>query len=510
MKLILKIPGTVLSGLIIIILLLVPSILHSQTEDGKVHLPDSFSEPYVKISKIEVTGNKKTKEKIIIRELDFKPGDSLFSKLDKDEYAFGSGQKRISRSDSSELSLRMRYSRENIINTKLFLEADLYLEQIEGGEYKLRIDVKERWYFWAFPILQLDYPNFNDWLSDPDLSLLTMGLFMSHNNLWGLGHQASMKAFGGSSQGVALGYLVPWVGKGQKIGLLLGGRWRKSTVVEYGSLQNERQMIFDKGSMENYDFITTLKFRPTLYNYSKVRLTASNVRISDSLYNFTLDESIASFLPGELQNITYMTLYLEYLYDSRNSHAYPLKGLYLKGFIEKQGLGIIGHEVDYFNYGVDMHFYQEINSRWYVAEMFKFLTSSSANIPYYFKQNLTSGDDFIRGYDYYALRGDNMVYFRSNLKYNVIKPNVKEPRKEKNKDSKFRSIPYAFYINLIADAAYMRDEFYGQYNPYNNKFLYSWGLGVDFITYYDLVLRFEYVFTNIRTNGFYFGFGMPI
>lgn len=497
-------------GLIISLIALTPTILSGQTKDGALHLPDDFSTPYVEITKIEITGNKRTKEKIIIRELDFKQGDSLAVGIHKSAYAVGKGQKRFSRTDSSEVSLRLRYSRENIINTKLFLMVDLYLEEIEDDNYKLKINVQERWYFWAFPILQLDYPNFNDWLRDPDLSNLTMGLFASHNNLWGLGHQASVKAYGGSSQGVALGYLVPWVGDGQKIGLLLGGGWRRSSVVEYGSLENERQMSFEEGSTQNFHFVSTLKFRPSLYNYAKVRLTASNVSMTDSLYSLTLDESIASYLPANLQNIYFMTLYMDYLYDSRNSHTYPLKGSYFKGFVEKQGLGIIGHDVDYFNYGVDMHFYQEINDRWYVAEMFKLLTSSGENIPYYFKQNLTSGDDFIRGYDLYALRGDNMYYFRSNLKYNVIKPAVKKARKEKDKDSQFKNVPYAFYLNLIADVGYMRDNKYGQYNPYNNKMLYSWGLGIDFVTYYDMVLRFEYVFTNIQSHGFFFGFGMPI
>lgn len=505
-----KISSPFLLGLIISLISLTPSLLSGQTDDGELYLPDSFATAYVNISKIEVTGNERTKPQIIIRELDFKMGDSLLTTHLNQALSFGSGQKRVSRKDSSEVSLRMKYSRENIINTKLFLEVDVFLEEMEGEDYKIRIDVKERWYFWAFPILKLDYPNFNDWLADPDLSYLTMGLFSSHNNLWGLGHQASIKIYGGSSQEIAMGYLVPWIGKGQKIGLLLGGNWRKSTVVEYGSLQNERQMIFDKGSVINYNFLATLKFRPNLYNYAKVRLIGSNVSISDSLYNFTLDESIASYLPTGLQSVSFMTLYMEYLYDSRNNHAYPLKGQYLKGFVEKQGMGLIGHEVDYFNYGVDMHFYQMINDRWYVAEMFKALTSSSENIPYFFKQNLTSGDDFVRGFDYFALRGDNMVYFRSNLKYNVIKPAVKEPRKEKNKDSKFRNVPYAFYLNLIADAAYMKDEFYGQYNPHNNKLLLSYGVGLDLISYYDLVLRFEYVFTNINTHGFFFGFGMPI
>ena len=498
------------SVLIIFIYTFTCDRLMAQTKDGEIHLPEEFSVAFVKISQIEITGNKRTKEKIIIRELDFNPGDSLatYERGTASDVLFG--QKRFSRKDSSELVMRMNYSRENIINTRLFLEVDLYLEQIEGSNYKLLINVNERWYFWAFPIIQLDYPNFNDWLQDPDLDYLTMGLFTSHNNLWGLGHQASFKGFLGSSQGVGLGYYIPWVGHGQKIGLLLGAGYRNSAVIEYGSLDNERQIMFEQGSMQNYSFVSTLTARPGLYNYSKIRITANHLQISDTLYTVTQDESLASFLPEGQHSINFISLYVEYKYDSRNSHAYPLKGNYLKGFVNKIGMGILSHDVDYFYYGVDMHFYQQISERWFTAEMFKMVTSSSENIPYFFKKNLTSKVDFIRGYDYYALRGDEMYYFRSNLKYNLIKPNVKEARKEKHKDSKFRNLPYAFYLNFIADAAYMKDDFYGEYNSYNNKMLYSWGLGLDFVTYYDMVLRFEYVFTNINSHGFFFGFGLPI
>ncbi len=498
------------STLTIISFTLLSTRLMAQNMDGEVHLPEEFPVAFVKISQIEVTGNSKTKEQIIIRELDFHPGDSLATFEGGEGASMEFGQKRFNRKDSSEVVIRMKYSRENIINTKLFLAADLFLEQIEGQDYKLHIDVNERWYLWVFPVIQLDYPNFNEWFQDPDLSQITQGLFMSHNNLWGLGHQASMKAYLGSSQGIGLGYLVPWVGKGQKIGLLLGAAYRNSTVVEYGSLDNQRQITFEEGSMKDYSFLSTLTARPGLYNYSKVRLSAHHVQISDALYNRTLDESIASFLPEGTQDIDFMSLYIEYKYDSRNNHAYPLKGQYMKGFVHKHGMGILSHDVDYFYYGVNMNFYQQISDRWYTAEMFKLVTSSSENIPYFFKTNLTSREDFLRGFDYYALRGDEMYYFRSNLKYNVVKPNVMKARKEKYADSKFRNVPYAFYINLIADAGYMKDDFYGDYNPYNNKMLYSWGLGVDVISYYDMVLRFEYVFTNLKSHGFFFGFGMPI
>jgi hypothetical protein len=46
--------------------------------------------------------------------------------------------------------------------------------------------------------------------------------------------------------------------------------------------------------------------------------------------------------------------------------------------------------------------------------------------------------------------------------------------------------------------------------PITIKLLMIRGLGIDFVTYYDLVIRFEYAFTSTGTNGFFFGFGMPI
>jgi len=102
-----------------------------------------------------------------------------------------------------------------------------------------------------------------------------------------------------------------------------------------------------------------------------------------------------------------------------------------------------------------------------------------------------------------------MYYFRGNIKYELVKPKVRKPKKG-NKESKFKNIQYAFYVNFFSDVAYMKDDFTAESNTLNNDLLYSWGLGLDLISYYDLVLRFEYSFTSIGTSGFFFGFGMPI
>jgi hypothetical protein len=330
-----------------------------------------------------------------------------------------------------------------------------------------------------------------------------MGLFFSHNNLFGISHQTSLVGYVGKSYAAAFGYRIPWIGQGKKTGLTFGAAYENLYTVEYGSFENKRQMLYESNSRQTAKIFGVINSRPGLYSYWKVKLLGEWVSISDSLYS--LDTNYLA--KGKKSNLTF-NLYVDYAYDSRNSKSYPLYGNYLSAFVHKIGLGIIARDVDYFFYGINMHFYQKLSERWYVAEMFKLVNSSGEDHPYYYQLNLGHKKDYIRGYDLYTLKGDQMYYFRSNIKYELVKPSIKKA-KQGQEDNKFKNLQYAFYLNAFADAGYVTNKF-TENNPYNNKLLFSWGLGLDFVTYYDLTIRFEYAFTSIGTNGFFFGFGMPI
>jgi outer membrane protein assembly factor BamA len=491
----------ILFSVTIFLMLTLPLATIAQNKDGAIHVPDTLDFPYIKITSIVITGNKITKPPIIIRELDFKMGDSLatFKKGEKVNFS----DRNYYPGDSSELRLRMNYSRENLINTKLFLTVDLTLKQIDGKQYNLIIDVNERQYWWVFPIAKLNAPNFNEWLRNVYWSDLSMGVFFSHNNLFGLSHQTSVIALAGKTWAVALGYKIPWIGKGKKVGLTLGAGYENSYNLEYASVENKRQMIYANNSSQNVTLVAKLALRPGLYNYGSINLTGNYIRISDSV--FKLD---SNYLAGKKKENTTLSLYVDYYYDSRNSHSYPLKGNLLRVFINKVGLGLISKDIDIFYYGIDFHFYQTIGRKWYVAEMVKAENQAGENAPYYYQLNMTHGKDFIRGFDLFTLKGDQMYYCRNNIKYELVKPSVKKV-KEGQEKNKFKAIQYAFYLNAFADAGYVVNNFTTN-NPYNNRLLFSWGVGIDFVTYYDLVVRFEYAFTSINTNGFFFGFGMPI
>ena len=116
--------------------------------------------------------------------------------------------------------------------------------------------------------------------------------------------------------------------------------------------------------------------------------------------------------------------------------------------------------------------------------------------------------DYLRGYEYYVIDGHNYGTFKTNLKYQLIKPNTIDFNYFKS--DKFDKLYYAFYVNAFFDAGYVKDNLYFLENSLNNKWLYSYGLGIDFIGYYDMVFRFEVARNRMSEIGVFFHYFAPI
>ena len=95
------------------------------------------------ISKIIITGNKITKESIILRELSFKKGDLIdISKLEKIE-------------DESKV---------NLTNLNLFNFITIS-NTVKEKKIIISIEVIERWYIWPYPILEISSQKVNIYIS---------------------------------------------------------------------------------------------------------------------------------------------------------------------------------------------------------------------------------------------------------------------------------------------------------------------------------------------------------
>jgi hypothetical protein len=77
-------------------------------------------------------------------------------------------------------------------------------------------------------------------------------------------------------------------------------------------------------------------------------------------------------------------------------------------------------------------------------------------------------------------------------------------------NTNFEKFHYGFFLNFYLDAGYVIDQKYASMNPLSNQLLYGTGLGLDFVTFYDKVIRFEYSLNKDLEHGFFLHFIKPI
>ncbi|MBL4704391.1 MAG: hypothetical protein JKY54_07710, partial [Flavobacteriales bacterium] len=128
-------------------------------------------------------------------------------------------------------------------------------------------------------------------------------------------------------------------------------------------------------------------------------------------------------------------------------------------------------------------------------------------IPYVLQKGL-GYKNYIRGYEYYVLDGNHYGVFKSNIKYELIPKKthvlsfIKNPR--------FNKFYYALYLNIFGDIGYVQNNFSAHMNSLANQWLSSIGVGLDFLTYYDTVFRFEFSLNKQSESGFFLHFTQPI
>jgi hemolysin activation/secretion protein len=76
------------------------------------------------------------------------------------------------------------------------------------------------------------------------------------------------------------------------------------------------------------------------------------------------------------------------------------------------------------------------------------------------------------------------------------------------KFKQFNKIPLALYPNFFADMGYVHNR-YSQENKSKlaNRILAGTGIGLDIVTYYNLVVKFSYAMNDLKQKGFIFNIG---
>jgi outer membrane protein assembly factor BamA len=435
----------------------------------------------VRVGDISISGNKITKKNIITRELPFNSGDTINIKY------------------IGEVALR---SQQNIFNTQLFIyDSVKYAVDANAGIVNFDIKVKERWYIIPAPIFEIQDRNFNQWWRTKDLFRINYGLALGWNNVTGHRDNLDLIIRRGYSEKYGIAYSFPYINKAQTVGLNFAYSYGRNNEVAYTTENNILFFYRDykKYMREQHEAKIGVSIRNHLYQRSTVELLYNELHINDTIKKLNPD-----FFGDKRTKIGYFSLQYRYTYDKRDSKPYPLKGVTVEFGLVKDGLNFVYDEsLNNLYTTLSLKKFTPLSSRFYIANQIKGRYINTDNMPYYFNRALGYNNDFIRGYEYYVIDGQSFALTKNSLKYKLIKQHIVEVKALNRRFSQFSTIPYSVYLTLNGDAGYVEDKFYGKKNSLNNSWQYGYGVGLDFVTYYDVVIRFEYTFNKQKQSGFF-------
>ena len=191
-------------------------------------------------------------------------------------------------------------------------------------------------------------------------------------------------------------------------------------------------------------------------------------------------------------------------YEKRDYSIYPLHGYALSFGIKK-----------YFSYSTNVQHFElltkaekhiEIFNRFYIGSSFKTKYSSSGNQPYFIQKAL-GYEDYVRGYEYYVVDGQSFWLSKTAIKYELIEKTYVEIPYIKMKQ--FKKFHYALYFSIFSDLGYALNKEYQAKNMLNNSLLWGRGIALDYVTYYDKLLRIEYSVNRLGEKGLFLHFSSP-
>lgn len=452
--------------------------------DSQAMAKAGSSPGYIVVGQISFSGNQKTLPETIMRELFFTEGDTLLRE---------------------EFEKMAELGRRNLLNTSLFNFVEVETDYRHLPVVDVNYSFLERWYIWPIPILEIKDHNLNAWMENPSLSRMNYGVSLRLGNLAGRNEKLTLLIKTGYLQNYSLSFQTPYFNRLQNISMGVEAGMQLSRELVYLTERNY-QLSYKSNSpvfRKNYG-IYSVFFRPGMFSGHRFFIGVEQFSYAD-----TLRQLNPRFVPGNRTDFSYMNIGYEYILDRRNIKSYPLHGHYLSVSAKRLGIGMLEDErIDAIVLNGSMRLYGELAPRWYFASGVSGKWSKGSTLAYYNQQGLGFQKDLVRGYENYVIDGQSFLVMKVNAKYALL------PQRVTNlpfiPTEKFSRIHYALYLGVFADAGYVKDKYFYRNNPLNNTPLTGFGVGLDFVTYYDRVFRAEMSINHMGEAGVYLHIVAPI
>ena len=437
---------------------------------------------FLEINRIFVIGNRRTRNQIVLRELTLKQGDVIYS---------------------SDLPGILDLDRKKLINTRLFNKVEIRTLELDDRKVDLLVDLNERWYTFPTPIFELSDRNFNEWWQnyDHDFKRVNYGLRVYQFNMRGRNETMRFMAQFGFQRRFELLYRFPYIDKKQKHGLSVDFNFIEAKNVAYMTEDHKYQFLKSETILRR-DRIAglTYSYRRSFYKTHTVKFEYRNAFIEDTIKMLN-----PLYIKGETQQkMEYSSITYQFNADHRDFFAYPLKGYQFQASITKSGLGA-GDDLNKVETSVLYSKYFDLGKKFYLSNNSVGYWSDRQYLSYMNYGVLGLRKQFVRGYEIYVIEGPFHVLNKTTFKKLLFKSNYHWAQMP---IEQFRHIPLAIYLKTYADFGYVEnypDYRAGKMNTrLSDKLLTGTGFGLDVVSSYDIVLRFEYSFNGEGENGFFF------
>lgn len=438
------------------------------------------------ISDISITGNKQTRDDIILREVDFSAGDTL---------------------DMEELGRILTESRQNLINTSLFNYVTISKSETgdAGGisQVSVVISVEERWYLWPLIDIKLEDRNLSSWLKKMNFDRITYTGGAIYSNMFGLSHKLTVKTMLGYEKGFDISYTKIPANPRKTAYLGFEAFYMTYKNVDYMT-ENNKPLHLSGGKVKEktYGGAASITFRPHISARHKVTAQYEVSKIDDSVKLMNPHFWGVKGLESRTFGLKY-----DFSEEHRDYIFYPVKGYYLGATLDLSE----SNELD-FAYGnliIDLQYYKQLGDRWFWGSTAK-LSASVKNRTSYLHDKALGYDNFnITGYELYVVDGQHLFTWSNSLKFTLLPQKIVHLNFIRNWN-KLNKPHLTIYGKWLFDTGYVINGNRGKTNTYSNNLLFGTGLGIDIVTYYDMVFNLGYALNSHGKTNFFFSFKAPI
>lgn len=438
---------------------------------------------YAVISQVELLGNKQTKDKIIIRELDILPGDTIYI---------------------SQINERFVENEKRILSTGLFTAVSINLKNmdVEANRCDIEIQLQENWYIYPNIIFELADRNFNVWWNEQNKSLdrVNYGFRLNHINLTGQRDQLKLTTQFGFTKKFEAEYSYPYLNREQTLGGAANIVYSENREIGYITMGNKT--LFHKEDDERvllrrFRVSTWLNYRPSLFHYHRLKLEFHR----NSIDPFVAQQLNPDYFLEEDEAIRFFAIEYDFSIDQRIFSFYPEGGFLAGVNVKKEGLGIFG-EYDNLILELRGEYYALLGSKLIVANQIKLNTNLfRRQVAFANNTGLGYNGNVVSGYELYVIDGTDFVLNKSSIRWKAVDHlfnlNQAMPLRQ------FKLMNLKLYLTFNLDAGYVNEPTYRESNFLNNQWVIGYGPGIDLLLFNTYLFSLEYSFNELGESGLF-------